>query len=150
MYQGPPKDVALHLDRMDRKVPKGESSIEYFIDVVQEYDQSEFGVEALAEYALTGVKPPSLVAYEDMSVPRVNNPSPAPALRPRPNGHHQALEGHGDRRGKRLPLQTGRDDSFDHSVRSQWNTSMSWSTSQAMTNTPARKYADHKALTRKR
>ncbi|KAG6412272.1 hypothetical protein SASPL_124946 [Salvia splendens] len=60
VYQGPPKDVALHLERMDRQLPKGENAIEYFIDVVQEYDQSAFGVEAVAEFALTGVKPPPL------------------------------------------------------------------------------------------
>ncbi|KAG6386097.1 hypothetical protein SASPL_154985 [Salvia splendens] len=60
VYQGPPKDVALHLERMDRQLPKGENPIECFIDVVQEYDQSAFGVEAVAEFALTGVKPPPL------------------------------------------------------------------------------------------
>ncbi|KAJ6906991.1 ABC transporter G family member 17-like [Populus alba x Populus x berolinensis] len=48
MYQGSPKDVTLHLSRMGRKLPKGENSIEYLIDGIQEYDQSELGVEALA------------------------------------------------------------------------------------------------------
>ncbi|XP_057805172.1 ABC transporter G family member STR2-like [Salvia miltiorrhiza] len=121
VYQGPPKDVALHLHRMSRQLPKGENAIEYFIDVVQEYDQSAFGVEAMAEFALTGVKPPPLA--EDHAPP--------------------PLEGHGKRTNKRLPLQTGTKDSFDHSVRSPWNnTSRSWSTSQSMIYTPTRNYTD--------
>ncbi|KAI3961283.1 hypothetical protein MKX01_006997 [Papaver californicum] len=41
MYQGAPKDVCSHLRRMGRKVPKGENSIEYLLDVIQEYEQSE-------------------------------------------------------------------------------------------------------------
>ncbi|KAE8675647.1 Detected protein of unknown function [Hibiscus syriacus] len=32
MYQGSPQDVTLHLSRMGRKVPKGESAIEFLID----------------------------------------------------------------------------------------------------------------------
>lgn len=130
MYQGPPKDVALHLDRMSRKMPKGENAVEYFIDVVQEYDQSAFGVEALAEFALTGVKPPLLAEHDD---------SPA-----RKGGHHQPSEEHSS---KRLHLQTLKD-SFDHSVRSPWNSSKSWGNSQSMIYTPTRNYADKKGLTR--
>ncbi|KAH6797353.1 ABC-2 type transporter family protein [Perilla frutescens var. hirtella] len=144
MYQGPPKDVALHLDRMSRKMPKGENAIEYFIDVVQEYDQSAFGVEALAEFALTGVKPPQLAEeHHDYSASTVN-PSPAPPAR---NNRHKALQGSST---KRLHLQTAAKDSFDHSVRSPWNTSKSWSisNSQSMIYTPTRNYSDKKGLTR--
>jgi hypothetical protein len=47
---------------MGRKVPKGENSIENLLDVIQEYDQSEFGVKALAEFCLTGLKPRKLAA----------------------------------------------------------------------------------------
>ncbi|XP_059624756.1 ABC transporter G family member STR2-like [Cornus florida] len=127
MYQGSPKDVALHLGRMGRKLPKGENSIEYLIDVIQEYDQSELGVEALADFALTGMKPPP-IADEDISVSTVP-PSPTPSR----HNRHQ-LEGPDDkgRAGKRLHLQTGTQDrDFDHSVRSPWNTSRSWSASQS-------------------
>ncbi|KAK1292848.1 ABC transporter G family member 6 [Acorus calamus] len=60
MFIGSPKDVTRHLARMGRKVPKGENSIEYLLDVVREYDQSELGVEALAEFCLTGMKPPKI------------------------------------------------------------------------------------------
>ncbi|KAG8379169.1 hypothetical protein BUALT_Bualt07G0060300 [Buddleja alternifolia] len=148
MYQGPPKDVTFHLARMGRKVPKGENSIEFFIDVVQEYDQSELGVEPLAEFALTGVKPPQPAAYEEISVSGVD-PSPAPALPSRGNNRQQTAEGRGDRSSKRLHLQTLKDGGFDNSVRSSWNQSRSWSTGQSMTFTPTRKYADHRALTRR-
>lgn len=139
MYQGPPKDVALHLDRMSRKLPKGENAVEYFIDVVQEYDQSAFGVEALAEFALTGVKPPLLAEHD---------PPPAPPGARK--GHHQTFhEGQENRSSKRLHLQTVKD-SFDHSVRSPWNSSRSWGNSQSMIYTPTRSYADKKGLTRAR
>ncbi|KAL1531751.1 Cystathionine gamma-synthase [Salvia divinorum] len=67
MYQGAPRDVVGHLGRIGLKVSKSENPMEYFIDVVQEYDRSDLGVEALAEFALTGVRPPLLVAYEEMS-----------------------------------------------------------------------------------
>ncbi|KAI3463986.1 hypothetical protein Pfo_020649 [Paulownia fortunei] len=150
MYQGSPKDVALHLGRMGRKIPKVENAMEYFIDVVQEYDQSELGVEVLAEFALTGVKPPQLVAYEEMSA-SMEAPSPSAARLPRQNSRQQAADGRRDRSSKRLHLQTIQDDErdFDNSVRSPWNASRSWSTSQTMTYTPTRKYADHRALTRR-
>ncbi|KAL0342622.1 UNVERIFIED_CONTAM: ABC transporter G family member 18 [Sesamum calycinum] len=134
MYQGPPKDVTFHLDRMGRKVPKGENAIEYFIDVVQEYDQSELGVEVLAEFALTGVKPPQLAAHKE-SASSVNSLPPA-ALPPRRNSRRQASEGHHARSSKRLPLQALKDGGFDHSVRSTWNTSKSWTASQSITYTP--------------
>ncbi|KAM3331795.1 hypothetical protein ACQJBY_027602 [Aegilops geniculata] len=62
MYSGGPKEVTAHLGRMGRKVPKGENSIEHLLDVIQEYDQSEFGVNALAEFCLTGLKPRKLAA----------------------------------------------------------------------------------------
>ncbi|KAK6128219.1 hypothetical protein DH2020_038023 [Rehmannia glutinosa] len=151
MYQGSPKDVALHLGRLGRKIPKGENAMEYFIDVVQEYDQSEVGVEALAEFALTGVKPPQLVAYEEMSASMeadvaISIPPPG-----RNGRRQQVAEGHGDRSNKRLHLKTVKNDErdFDNSVRSPWNTSRSWSASQTMTFTPTRKYADNKAITRR-
>ncbi|KAK1317589.1 ABC transporter G family member 6 [Acorus calamus] len=64
MFIGSPKDVTRHLTRMGRKVPKGENSIEYLLDVVREYDQSELGVEALADFCLTGMKPPKIDGEE--------------------------------------------------------------------------------------
>ncbi|XP_057998158.1 ABC transporter G family member STR2-like, partial [Hevea brasiliensis] len=115
MYRGSPKDVTLHLSQMGRKVPKGENSIEYLIDVIQEYDQSEHGVEALAQFLLNGTKPPKL-SDEDVSVSTVA-PTPPP-----PYGNHRQSEGSGKRRNdrKRLPLQTSiyESNEFDHSLRS--------------------------------
>lgn len=123
MFQGSPKDVTLHLNRMGRKVPKGENSIEYLIDVIQEYDQSEVGVEVLAEFARTGMKPPPL-SDEELSAVSTIAPSPTP---PRPSRHQIERPG-GDDRGtnrKRLPLQIistpNANNDFDHSVRSPYN-----------------------------
>lgn len=82
VYQGAPKGIVAHLGRIGRKVSKGENPMEYFIDVVQEYDRSDIGVEVLAEFALTGVRPPQLVAYEEM-----------PASTELPGSHKTAADG---------------------------------------------------------
>lgn len=141
MFQGSPKDVTLHLTRMGRKVPNGENSIEYLIDVIQEYDRSEHGVEALAQFVRTGMKPPKL-SDEDMSVSSVVTPAPLS------RGNRRQPEGSGQRRNgrKRLPLQTSVDESneFDHSLRSP-----SWSGSnigvvQTFRFTPSRQRNDRK------
>ncbi|GFZ18881.1 hypothetical protein Acr_27g0006200 [Actinidia rufa] len=96
--------------RMGRKVSNGENPIEFLIDVIQEYDQSEVGVERLAEFALTGMKPPSL-ADEEAAMTTV-----ALSLVPAWRG------------GRRLLLEAGaQDKEFDHSLRSPWNNSRSWS-----------------------
>ncbi|XP_054791485.1 ABC transporter G family member STR2-like [Prosopis cineraria] len=105
MFQGSPKDVALHLGRMGRKIPKGENPIEHLIDVVQEYDQSEVGVGALAEFARTGVKPPPL-SDQEFSLSTVAQ------LTPGRNPRHE------DR---------SMVDEFDHSLRSS-HTPKSWNT----------------------
>ncbi|XP_031281612.1 ABC transporter G family member 17-like [Pistacia vera] len=134
MYQGSPKDVTLHLNRMGRKVPKGENSIEYLIDVIQEYDQSELGVEVLTEFARTGLKPPPL-SDEEVSVSTIP-PSPIPNRRSRLG--MERPENQGNNNIRRLPLQTNThspaDHDFDHSVRSPYNNSSSrspWSASQS-------------------
>lgn len=112
IFQGSPKDVARHLGRMGRKVPKGENSLEYLLDVIQEYDQSELGVGVLANFCITGMKPPPVT--DEVSISTVPpTPSPLPS-------HHQAPD-QSDRRqpGRRLHL-----NAFDHSVRtSPWTSS---------------------------
>lgn len=149
MFQGSPKDVTLHLNRMGRKVPSGINSIEHLIDVIQEYDQSELGVQVLAEFVRTGRKPPSL-SDEDISVYTVAT-TPPPT---RPSRNQK--EGPGDRQndGRRLYLQTNahepNDFDFDHSVRSPYNnSSRSWSAShsgvvQRLRFTPSRPRNDKK------
>ncbi|WJZ91753.1 hypothetical protein VitviT2T_010798 [Vitis vinifera] len=140
MFQGSPKDVGHHLRGMDRKVPKGENPVEYLIDVIQEYNQSEHGVEVLAAFVRTGLKPPPL-SEEEVSMSTVP-PTPTPS-------HHHAsplVE------GRRLPLQAGSQRSatdFDHSLRSPYNYSRSWSAShsgivQTLRFTPSRQRTDRK------
>ncbi|KAF3974688.1 hypothetical protein CMV_001987 [Castanea mollissima] len=143
MFQGSPKDVTHHVSRMGRRVPKGENSIEHLIDVIQEYDQSEHGVEAVAEFASTGLKPPPLAGM-DMSVSSTLPPTPTPP-RPSRQAEGQQSADHHKGHGKRLQLQNNSlvFDSFDHSVRSPYNnTSRSWSASdrgvtQALRLTPS-------------
>lgn len=140
MYQGTPNDVGLHLNCMGRRLPKGENPIEYLIDVIQQYDQSEYGVDALAEFVLTGMKPPQLSENEMSFSTILNSPIPPPR-----QDIHKAKS------GKRLHLQTaGRSDQedFDNSVRSPWNNSKSWSQSgimQSIKLTPTHKRTPHPA-----
>ena len=108
--------------------PRGENAIEFLIDVIQKYDQSELGVEAVAEFAKTGLKPPPLTE-EERSVSTAA-PTPPPANR----GRRHQMEGSGDegKNDRRLPLQVSEHpvNDFDHSVRSPYNnTSRSWSAS---------------------
>ncbi|PIA51909.1 hypothetical protein AQUCO_01000048v1 [Aquilegia coerulea] len=148
MFQGSPKDVTHHLGRMGRKVPKGENSIEYLIDVIQEYDQSELGVQALADFALTGMKPPP-ISDEEMSISTVLPTPPVPRTSQDAHQGRGAIVG-----GKRLPLSAGGGahgniNAFDHSVRSPWGTSRSWSASHSVVTetlkfTPSRQRTDRK------
>ncbi|KAG9440087.1 hypothetical protein H6P81_020252 [Aristolochia fimbriata] len=108
MYQGSPRDVTNYLGRMGRKLPKGENAIEHLLDVIQEYDQSELGVDPLAKFCLTGLRPPKL--SDDLSSSTI---PPTPPVSGR------------DRKRNRVPVR-----GFDHSVRSPWS-SRSWSANQS-------------------
>ncbi|CAN1308856.1 ABC transporter G family member STR2 [Linum perenne] len=95
MFQGSPRDVSLHLGRMGKKVPKGENSIEFLIDIIQEYDQSDIGVQPLAEFARIGVKPPPLSSDDDS----ISTVAPTP-LPPRSSkGKGDQGSSHGDPTG---------------------------------------------------
>ena len=147
MFQGSPNDVTLHLNRMSRKVPKGENPIEHLIDVIQEYDQSEVGVGALAEFARTGLKPPPLSDQEGVSVPSVVAPSPARAPQRGRQGHVYEEKSQDLSRLSQVSRRVA--DDYDHSVRSPYNnTSQSWSTSHSaafLKFTPSRLRNEHKA-----
>lgn len=125
MFQGSPKDVNHHLSLMGRKVPQGESPIEYLMDVIQAYDLSEFGVEALAEFARTGMKPPHLTD-EEISLSIQASPGSSSQ-----SGVHKTSD---TVTGKRLHLQTSSRalNGYDHSLRSLYNTSRSWSASNSV------------------
>lgn len=136
MYQGSPKDVGFHLGRMGRKVPKGESPIEFLIDVIQRYDQSEYGVDALAEFVVTGMKPPELSDDDEMSL-----------MTPTPPPPHQSS---GKKSRFHMEGNNGQEKGFDHSVRSPWNNSNTWSHSgimQSIMSTPNRLRNDRKTST---
>ncbi|KAK2374038.1 Cystathionine gamma-synthase [Trifolium repens] len=126
MFQGSFKDVTLHLNRMGRKVPKGENPIENLIDVIQEYDQCDVvGVEVLAEFAKTGMKPPLLNDMEEISMSRSVAPSPM----------HRGSRFEGKSEDFSYSSQVSRrslNDEFDHSIRSSYNnTPMSWNASNS-------------------
>ncbi|GKU98696.1 hypothetical protein SLEP1_g11668 [Rubroshorea leprosula] len=119
---------------------------EYLIDEIQGYDQSELGVEVLAQFARTGMKPPSL-PNEEISVSEVD-PTPAP---PSSRRYRREVQGEQGKTGGRLALPTiaNSGSEFDHSVRSPYNNSMSWSASYGevlhqLRFTPSRQRTDRK------
>nr|CAD1820845.1 unnamed protein product [Ananas comosus var. bracteatus] len=123
MFIGPPKDVGPHLGRMGCKVPKGENSIEYLLDVIQEYDQSDIGVAALADFCLTGLKPPRLSAESGGPYSVASSVPPTPAD-DSAAGRRRSLQ-HSHAGGAAA-------DEFDHSLRSPWGSSKSpWSGSRS-------------------
>lgn len=139
MFQGSLKDVTHHLNRMGRKVPKGENPIENLIDVIQEYDQCDFvGVEVLAEFARTGMKPPLLSDMEEISMSS-SVVAPSPSL----NREKSQDFSYSSQVSRSL------NDEFDHSLRSPYNnnTSRSWSASNSaafLKFTPSRLKNEHK------
>ncbi|WOL10374.1 hypothetical protein Cni_G19129 [Canna indica] len=115
MFMGAPPDVGSHLSRMGRKVPKGENAVEHLLDVIQEYDQSEFGVRVLADFCITGLKPPRISGDDQHSISTVAG---APK------------EGEWSAGGSSSGLHRGLNE-FDHSIRSPWASARSpWSGSQ--------------------
>ncbi|KAL2348973.1 hypothetical protein Fmac_002973 [Flemingia macrophylla] len=153
MFQGSPQDVPQHLARMPRMIPKGENPIELLIDVIQEYDQSQVGVEALAEFARTGLKPPPLSSsnthQDQQHYSQMSSVAPISSHR----GHSRFEEKSQD---FSFSSQVSRRtvDEFDHSLRSPFhNTSTSWSAGNSaafLKFTSSRLKNDHKPQTNAR
>ncbi|KAJ4848131.1 hypothetical protein Tsubulata_034830 [Turnera subulata] len=57
IYMGSPTSLPAHLSGFGRPVPDGENSIEYLLDVIKEYDDSNVGLEPLVLYQRDGIKP---------------------------------------------------------------------------------------------
>ncbi|XP_031281969.1 ABC transporter G family member 17-like [Pistacia vera] len=57
IYMGSPVALPAHLSGFGRSVPDGENSLEYLLDVIKEYDESNLGLEPLVLYQRDGIKP---------------------------------------------------------------------------------------------
>lgn len=57
IYQGGPNYLSTYLGGLGRQIPRGDNPMEYFLDVVQKFDKSEFGVSPLVQYNFDGTKP---------------------------------------------------------------------------------------------
>ncbi|XP_044465342.1 ABC transporter G family member STR-like [Mangifera indica] len=57
IYMGSPVALPVHLSGFGRPVPDGENSLEYLLDVIKEYDESNVGLEPLVLYQRDGTKP---------------------------------------------------------------------------------------------
>ncbi|KAK0588034.1 hypothetical protein LWI29_033163 [Acer saccharum] len=57
IYMGSPVALPAHLSNFGRPVPDGENTLEYLLDVIKEYDESNVGLEPLVLYQRDGIKP---------------------------------------------------------------------------------------------
>ncbi|XP_030541231.1 ABC transporter G family member STR-like [Rhodamnia argentea] len=57
IYMGNPLALPTHLSGFGRPVPEGENSLEYLLDVIKEYDESNIGLDPLVLYQRDGIKP---------------------------------------------------------------------------------------------
>ncbi|XP_038895273.1 ABC transporter G family member STR-like [Benincasa hispida] len=57
IYVGSPLNLSAHLSGFGRPVPDSENGIEYLLDVIKEYDESNVGLEPLVVYQRHGIKP---------------------------------------------------------------------------------------------
>lgn len=99
--------------------------------MIQGYDQFG-GVEALAEFARTGMKPPPLPDQEEMSIlSSVVAPSPAHSWHREGSRYEEKSQDFSY--SSQVSVRRDMND-FDHSVRSPYNnnTSMSWSATNSV------------------
>ncbi|KAL4384445.1 hypothetical protein GQ457_15G001020 [Hibiscus cannabinus] len=57
IYMGSPSTLPAHLSGFGRPVPDGENNLEYLLDVIKEYDESNVGLDPLVLYQRDGIKP---------------------------------------------------------------------------------------------
>lgn len=57
IYMGSPGALPAHLSGFGRPVPDGETSMEYLLDVIKEYEESTVGLDPLVLYQRDGIKP---------------------------------------------------------------------------------------------
>ncbi|KAI9080080.1 hypothetical protein K1719_038013 [Acacia pycnantha] len=71
IYMGKPSAVSSHLSGFGNPVPEGENSLEYLLDVIKEYDESNVGLDPLVLYNRDGLKPDH---YQAAKTPPVKTP----------------------------------------------------------------------------
>ncbi|XP_011039177.1 PREDICTED: ABC transporter G family member 17-like [Populus euphratica] len=70
IYMGSPVALPNYLSRFGRPIPDGENSIEYFLDVIKEYDESTVGLDPLVFYQRDGIKPDQAAQTPVRKTPR--------------------------------------------------------------------------------
>ncbi|KAL3574964.1 hypothetical protein D5086_023065 [Populus alba] len=70
IYMGSPAAIPNYLSRFGRPLPDGENSIEYFLDVIKEYDESTVGLDPLVFYQRDGIKPDQAAQTPVRKTPR--------------------------------------------------------------------------------
>ncbi|XP_028795935.1 ABC transporter G family member 17-like [Neltuma alba] len=70
VYMGKPSALAAHLSGFGRPVPDGENSLEYLLDVIKEFDESNVGLDPLVLYNREGLKPDQTAKMPVVKTPR--------------------------------------------------------------------------------
>lgn len=116
---GNPTDLPAHLSGFGRPVPDGENSLEYLLDVIKEYDESNVGLEPLVLYQRDGIKPDQVARTP---VPRTPKAPRTTYMKTPGSKHAISLRSHAFSSGNRTPgnsLQFDYDDDdeeFDNSL----------------------------------
>ncbi|KAG6752858.1 hypothetical protein POTOM_042898 [Populus tomentosa] len=81
IYMGSPAALPNYLSRFGRPLPDGENSIEYFLDVIKEYDESTVGLDPLVFYQRDGIKPDQAAQTPVRKTPRTARTPPTPYMK---------------------------------------------------------------------
>ncbi|KAL5815444.1 hypothetical protein ACOSQ3_026225 [Xanthoceras sorbifolium] len=92
IYMGSPVALPAHLSNFGRPVPDGENSLEYLLDVIKEYDESNVGLEPLVLYQRHGIKPDQVARTP---VPRTPKTPRTPYMKNSRNKHTISLRSQG-------------------------------------------------------
>ena len=115
IYEGRPDAVQDHLSGFGRPVPDGENSIEYLLDVINEYDQATVGLEPLVLFQRNGLKPDQAALTAVRRTPRTPYRSNSTTTAASASKHMISLHSQGFTAGTPQPdsAQFGYDDEED-------------------------------------
>ncbi|KAL3529114.1 hypothetical protein ACH5RR_008436 [Cinchona calisaya] len=91
VYLGSPTNLDAHLAGFGRPVPESENSLEYLLDVIKEYDQSNVGLDPLVLYQRDGIKPDAVARTPIPKTPRALKTPGTPYGRKTPGPKHISL-----------------------------------------------------------
>ncbi|XP_027120796.2 ABC transporter G family member STR-like [Coffea arabica] len=91
IYLGSPTTLGAHLAGFGRQVPDSENSLEYLLDVIKEYDQSNVGLDPLVLYQRDGIKPDVVARTPIPKTPKALKTPTTPYGKKTPGPKHISL-----------------------------------------------------------